>query len=120
MQTVNILGTEYKVVYKDFNAEPSFEERGIDGYCDSIDKVICVCNMKTYPCWEKETEQYCEKQEKITLRHEIIHAFLNESGLQDNSVFLGNVGWAKNEEMIDFFAIQSPKIYKVYEELGII
>lgn len=116
----NVLGTEYEIVIKDYEAEPLFRERGIDGYCDSIDKVICIGNMKTFPDWEKETEEYCKKAQKYTLRHEIIHAFLNESGLQDSSGKIGNIGWAKNEEMIDFFAIQFPKIKKVFESLEII
>lgn len=116
----SILGTEYDVVFKDYESEKLFGERGIDGYCDDIDKVICVCNMKTYPGWENETEEYCKKQQATTLRHEIIHAFLNESGLQDSSGRLQNIGWAKNEEMIDFFAIQFPKIQKVFEELKIL
>lgn len=53
------------------------------------------------------------------MAHEILHAFFNESGLIDNAnVF--NKSWPKNEEMVDWFAIQSPKIFKVYEELGIL
>ncbi len=44
-------------------------------------------------------------------RHEIIHAFLSESGLKSCS------SWATNEEMIDFFAIQFPKIVKVMDKI---
>ena len=56
---------------------------------------------------------------KETLRHEIIHAFLNESGLRyDAKESFGP--WTQNEEMIDWFAIQSPKIFKVYEELKLL
>ena len=44
------------------------------------------------------------------LRHEIIHAFLNESGLRENSE------WAYNEEMIDWLAIMIPKINKCFED----
>ena len=29
-------------------------------------------------------------------------------------------GWAKNEEMVDWFAIQSPKIFKLFEKEGLI
>lgn len=55
---------------------------------------------------------------KRVLRHEIIHAFFNESGLSDDS---NNVtAWAKNEEMVDWFAIQSPKVFKVFQELDIL
>ena len=52
------------------------------------------------------------------LRHEIIHAFLNESGLSDSSNSVE--AWAKNEEMVDWFAIQSPKIFKVFQDLDIL
>ena len=57
--------------------------------------------------------------QKKTLRHEIVHAFLTESGLFNNTYNV-DAGWSKNEEMVDWFAIQSPKIFKVYSELGII
>ena len=52
------------------------------------------------------------------LRHEIIHAFLFESGLECNS--LKTYNWAENEEMVDWFAIQSPKIFILYKELNIL
>ncbi len=58
---------------------------------------------------EKEQEAY----RKRTLRYEIMHAFLNESGLSDSSNQYGGA-WAKNEEMVDWFAIQSPKIFLRY------
>ena len=50
------------------------------------------------------------------MRHEITHAFLNESGLDANAS--DTDCWAKNEEMVDWFAIQSPKIYKAFNEVG--
>lgn len=52
--------------------------------------------------------------EKKVLRHEVIHAFLGESGLRNNSY------WAENEEMVDWLAIQAPKIFKTFQELGIL
>jgi hypothetical protein len=48
-----------------------------------------------------------ESVKKRILRHELIHAFLYESGLDQCS-------WADNEEMIDFFAISLPKIFHVF------
>ena len=38
-----------------------------------------------------------------------------ESGLDSNSNSADS--WATNEEMVDWFAIQSPKIFKVFNEL---
>ena len=51
----------------------------------------------------------------MTLRHEITHAFLNESGLQNDTSVPGS-GWATNEEMVDWIAIQFPKMKKAFEE----
>ena len=55
----------------------------------------------------EETEYFGELTEtekteykKEVLRHEIVHAYLNESGLVNNAhVF--ELGWATNEEMVD-------------------
>ena len=44
--------------------------------------------------------------EKKILRHEIIHAFLYESGLDINSHDIDQ--WARDEEMVDWMAIQFP------------
>lgn len=115
----NVLGTEYKIMYKDYSDDYMFTDRSCDGYHDDVDKVIVIGNLKTFPNWERETDEYCEKAQKQVLRHELIHAFLSESGLSDSSGIITNVGWAKNEEMVDFFAIQFPKIKKLFEELNI-
>ena len=45
---------------------------------------------------------------------QIVHAFLYESGLRQNAY--GSKCWAKNEEMIDWMAIQIPKIQRAYKE----
>ena len=55
---------------------------------------------------------------KLFLRHEIVHAYLYESGLRENSE--KQYAWADNEEMVDWFAIQGPKIFKTYKELGVL
>ena len=44
------------------------------------------------------------------MRHEIIHAFLCESGLAENS------DWATNEELVDWIAIQAPKLIKAWKD----
>ena len=50
------------------------------------------------------------------LRHEIIHAYLEESGLSANSNMIP--AWAQNEEMVDWLAIQSSKIFATFQEVG--
>lgn len=105
--TINILGAEYTVTLATERDEPRLE--GCDGFCDETTKEIVVENYKRNSPGSKGK---LELQEQKNLRHEIIHAFLFESGLAENS------DWAQNEEMVDWFAIQGPKIVKSWEEAG--
>ena len=114
---VNILGTMYTFRRVNFKEDKFIEKMHWGGYCDSITKEIVILNLKTTPDFANETEEMIVRKEKEILRHEIIHAFFNESGLGWNSLPVEQA-WAKNEEMVDWFAIQFPKILKVYKELG--
>ncbi len=90
---MNILGTEYKIVTKNVNTDPALQ--GLGGYCDFEKKEIVI-------------NEECELED-VTTRHEIIHAFLYESGLNSCS-------WGRNEEMVDWIAIQLPKIMDICDE----
>ena len=114
---VNVLGTEYKIIIKKYDEDKVFEKKSIVGYCDDLSKQIVIADAKTFPNWEEETETNIEACNKETLRHEIIHAFFHESGLKDCSNRWSGA-WAKNEEMIDWIAIQTPKMIKAFEEAG--
>ena len=115
--TVNILGTIYDIVIKKYDEEDCFEKDGINGYCYSLKHQIVLCDMSTYKGWENEPEDVIIEQQKETLRHEIVHAFLNESGLKNNCNSYDN-SWARNEEMVDWIALQGEKIYKAWSEVG--
>lgn len=119
MMKANILGAEYEIVFKDYEEDTEFTKRGLCGYCDSIEHIICIGKFQSFPGWEEQTQERCEKRQKLTMRHEIIHAFLSESGLQDSSGVIDDIGWSQNEEMVDYFAIQFPKIQKVFKDLNI-
>lgn len=117
-KTVNILGTEYTIEYKEDEEVAKDMNCNVGecgGYCSSTEKQIVIAKFDKL---HGENEQSKEYLQKWNMRHEITHAFLNESGLGDNS--LSTNGWAKNEEMVDWFAIQSPKIFKVFQELDIL
>lgn len=116
---VKILGVDYTIIRKKYDEEEAFARRSIDGYCNGITKQIVHCDMSTYKGWENEDKATCERSECQTLRHEIVHAFFNESGLADSS-FAYDGPWAKNEEMIDWFALQGPKIYAAWEAAGVL
>lgn len=112
---VNILGAYYEIIVKKYDEEEAFGRRSIAGFCDGHIKEIVVCDMSTYKDWEHENEKTVFAAQKGTLRHEIVHAFLNESGLADSSAQYEG-GWAKFEEMVDWIALQGPKIYAAWQE----
>lgn len=116
---VNILGTEYKIETHKVSEDSFMEEKRLAGYCEEENKLIVVADMSEEKYFVDMDEKAQETYRKKTLRHEIMHAFLNESGLSDNSNRFDGA-WTKNEEMVDWFAIQSPKIFKVFAELGIL
>lgn len=116
---INVLGMEYRIEIHKVSEDSYLEENKLAGYCGEEEKLIVVADMSEEKYFTGMDEKAQEAYWKKTLRHEIMHAFFNESGLSDSSNQYGGA-WAKNEEMVDWFAIQSPKIFKVYLELGII
>ena len=96
---VNILGTTYKI-----KVENKKDLEG-SGNCDHNRKEITVIF---------ENSIYLFKR---TLRHEIIHAYQYESGLAQNFEHKP-IGY--DETQVDWFAIQSPKIFKTFKELDIL
>jgi len=109
MKIINVLGTKYSIEIKNSNEDSALNE--CDGYCDKTTHKIVVA-AKEKDCDLGDFDKY---QNKV-LRHEIIHAFHFESGLQEN---LECKQYGFPETLVDWFAIQFPKILKVFEELGI-
>lgn len=106
-ETVSVLGVEYTIT-KEHNT-PRLEN--VDGFCDDTTKEIVV---ETYAGDDGKPgcKAKLDVQRMKNLRHEIVHAFAFESGLAENSP------WAQNEEIVDWIAIQGPKIWKAWQEAG--
>lgn len=102
---VNILGTEYAIIKEEL------KDVEYDGFCDYTSKEIHIRTDNV-----NEVGNF-ESMMKKQLRHEIIHAFMAESGLQANWEHTQQYG--HDETTVDWFAIQLPKIAKVYSELEI-
>lgn len=115
LKIVNILGEEYIIKYRTIQEDKKLEE--LAGYTDFYSKEIVIEDKNRSERSTTDTDNLKEYENKV-LKHEIIHAYLYESGLDVNSS--KSYAWATNEEMIDWFAIQSSKIYKTYEELEIL
>lgn len=97
---INILGSTWTVTPEEM------KENNYDGLTDLSTREIRIRTDNVNEVGD--FEGLVKKQ----TRHEIIHAFLYESGLSFNS------DWAVNEELVDWIAIQFPKIVEVYEKLG--
>lgn len=108
---VNILGAEWEITWKDEKDDKNLN--GFDGYCDRSVKKIVMAN-------ERQTSGFSDYKTyaKDALRHEIIHAFMIESGLDGN--WYHSESYGQDETTVDWFAIQSPKIFKVFKELDLI
>lgn len=111
---VNVLGTEYDLEEQPREQLPDYA----DGYCDdSVRKIVVSDFAEQREKSDKErlhdgVKGDLDRQNRKNKRHEIIHAFLFESGLAENS------SWAQNEEMVDWWAIQGPKVYKAWQKAG--
>ena len=110
---LNILGTEYELKK---NVDPKELGEDVAGYCDSISRKIVIADIgKLSGGWSEASKEEQKQKEAVTIRHEIIHAYLDESGLQQNT-HCPKEGWARNEEMVDWFAIMAPKIIRTFNE----
>lgn len=108
---VNILGEEYTII-ECTKEEDSFLDK-CDGYCDKTTRKIVIVKEKP----DSELGDW-EVYRKKVLRHEIVHAFLFESGLHEN--FEHAREWGHEETMVDWIAAQFPKMLKTFKEAGCI
>ena len=103
---INILGAAYTLTITSKSQDVRLKDA--DGICDETVKELLVDSYAG-----SEDDPTCKKNLAVQIRknkrYEIIHAFLFESGLAENS------SWAQNEEMVDFFAIQFPKLVEAFE-----
>ncbi len=103
---INVLGTEYTI---DFITEKDETMKVMDcvGYTDFSVKKIKVFK-------DKYDATKCEDltvSENTTLRHELIHAFLYECGIESGMQF-------HDEVCVDFFALQIPKLMNIFKKAG--
>lgn len=107
--TISVLGTEYSIVETSKNEDKRLCD--CDGFCDKSSKEIVI----TTETDDSELANWTWYRNKV-LRHEIMHAFFFESGMQEN---FECKPFGIMETLVDWLAIQYPKIKSVFDELGI-
>lgn len=106
---VSVLGTEYEII-RDASVEEYPKLKKCDGYTDFSIKRIVVADFDKDDTSVDDLNWYKKK----VLRHELVHAFIHESGLAENCE------WARDEVLTDWIAIQFEKLLSVFMELDVI
>lgn len=104
---ISILGTEYVIVVHCLD-DPEFKFKDdSSGYCECFSKELHIKDLTTDndPRVFDRVEEFCLK----VLRHEVIHAFMHESGAQE---------YCEDERLVNFLALQIPKISSIFEGIG--
>ena len=100
----NILGENYTI---NLNT-PREVLTDCDGECSRYDKTISIVDIEEI-FDGNGTEEGRQKRYAEGVRHEVIHAFFEESGL-DN--------YSENEELVQWLAIQFPKMVEVFNAIS--
>lgn len=102
---VNILGTEYKIIYQTQNENPKLVDA--NGLCECYSKEL-ILNFADLD--DPDSFANIDEYKKKVLRHEIMHAFLFEAGLMNK--------YSRDELLVDSLAILIPKICNSMKEVG--
>ena len=102
---VDVLGTEYKVVVQTPEENTKLEDA--NGLCEFWSKKIIIDIAKP----DRTTFENLEMFNQKVVRHEIVHAFFGESGLKE---------YMNDEVLVDWIAVQFPKMLKAFKELGVL
>lgn len=101
-QKINILGTEYLAIVDNDECM----EMNADGLCKFYDKKLVVRSLEKM-LGNDDSEEAKRIRMQEVVRHEIIHAFFAEAGLFD---------YSDNEQLVNWIAIQFPKMLKAFQE----
>lgn len=102
---MNIMGTEYKILK---GRDSYLQSIDADGVCESYEKLISV-RSEDILLDQSSTPEAKTKRYKEVMRHEIIHAFFHECGLDD---------YSNDEVLVNFLAIQFPKLKQLFEDIN--
>lgn len=114
-EKVNILGTDYAIEVKKTREDGFIGNHAMAyGFMDHARKRIVIRDRTNDPGFKDAPSESLKFWMKKTLRHEIVHAFLVESGLNEEA--RTNHPWPRNEEMVDWIAYQGPKLLKAWKD----
>lgn len=98
---INILGQQYELLLKTEVEFPKLKAMGANGLAELYTKQLII-NRDSLTETEETFDNLPAYIDKV-VRHEIIHAYFHEAGL---------VHYCNDEELVDWLALQIPKIIK--------
>jgi len=104
--TINILGQDYDIQEVGSNDDARLTD-DLDGYCDGWGKTIRLRN--DYNTKNPSNVSDMEAYKRNVKRHEIVHAFFMECGMQK---------YHSDEVIIEWIAQQFPKLEKAFQQAG--
>lgn len=105
---IDILGTRYFIELKKQNELAKITEAEKDSF------VYGLCNYNDRKIYIDEEIAKIDEIYKTTLRHELVHAFLYQSGLATQCDF------AQNEMLVDWIALQFPAMYQSFKKIDVL
>ena len=103
-----ILGETWTIAIVPTSADKRLND--CDGFCDKTSRRILVDDYSQCDDYNLDNKQ---AQISQNIRHEIVHAFMFESGLQAN---WQHPDFGHEETVVDWIAAQWPKLKKVIED----
>ena len=101
---ISVLGEDYLIKVRDPDRDPRLGETN-DGYCDSTTGLIVISDGVREAKHPEAVGDFDRYREKV-LRHEIVHAFIAESGNQDAE-------W-HTEDMVNWLAYMAPRLHAAF------
>lgn len=105
MHEIDILGVEYTIKGDNANNPKLIDS---NAYCELYSKEIVYDENLKHNYYDCRSVENFEEFAKKVLRHEAMHAIFHESGCTE---------WETNEALVDFIAVQYPKIKKIFDKI---
>ena len=106
---VSILGQKYIIRKLTDSEYPKLGKLEANGLAELYSKELII-NSEMNPKSGQEYANFDDFEKKV-IRHEIIHAFFHEAGLMD---------YCSDETLVDWLALQMPKIKKAMKDTNCI
>lgn len=107
---ITVLGQEYKIILDTPETNPKLAD--VHGYMEPYSKKI-VIDRTTLDQHDVKSAENIEARVRQTYRHEIVHAFFEESSLTYK------FNYEDEEFLVNWIAAQFPKMKKIFEELEV-